>query len=398
MFSSSLRVMVLLMGVALVGVDASGDGIAGTGIRFHSIVIDGVHYETDHAVVRSNGAPTTLDQLQVGHRVYAVVDSTTMQATEIDQFDAVVGRIDNVVVVDETLNEYELEVMGQVVRTRIETVMHVDDGFKFDSGKWVKINGVRLGDDAILATSLEAPKDKDPILMGIVGSVDDWGFEISGVRVETPYHFEYVQEGWLVPGAAVQISGGKFKHGVLEGEAVIRVPDELVTLEEPGGLESAQSWVEGKVEWIDPEARMMTVNGFEMEITGGALMLDKRDEVRTFDVDLLYAADDVEVVVQRRSGRLAAVKVVRIKKSKKRLRAPVDSWDDLETSATLLGSHVPLEEIKDLKFRGKKLKFEDARGSLDAGDALLLEWNSKGKLKKLTVVSESERWRRFRKD
>lgn len=384
----------LLFMAAVLGVgSANGDGIGGSGFvhgsvaQFRSIVVGGVHYQTENALVWLNGTPGDLSQIEVGHQVLALVNFATLEALEVHQYDAVTGKIEQIDVWDETLAQIHMRVLEQDVILDIETVFHVDPS-KLKKDKHVTINGLRDASGVIRATSVEETQDKHELLIaGLVEDLDYDEFEIGDVKITSPYLAEYISEGWLYEGAAVSVRGVDYKSGVLEASSISAIPIEVVVLGYSRGYSEIR--VDGEIDSYDPTTARMTVNGIALLISDRAVMHDLRDHVRWFGLHDLYPSDVVSLAATRDGGELKVSKLVRLKKAESLIRAPLDARDEHDATLRVLGKRIDgWEDADETEFAGEKVEDEELLDLLQTNDGIEFHWKKDGKLKRLAAVPD----------
>lgn len=189
-----LPAFLLSLAVSACGGGSSGDGggtvitpppsngIVRTGMAlgpissFGSVIVNGIHYETDDATITVDGEPATQDDLRVGQVVRIVAEledgATTGAASAVSFDDNVEGPIASLDVAAGTL-----VVLGQTVR--------VGPGTSFDEsiqprsiegltvGDFVEVSGLVMADGSIDATRIELDADGGEFeVHGVVASLD----------------------------------------------------------------------------------------------------------------------------------------------------------------------------------------------------------------------------------
>lgn len=154
---------------------------------FGSVVVNGVHYESDSASVTLEGQPGTVGQLKVGEVVHidATVDSQgKAHATSIDQERLIQGPVQAV-----DLAGGKLTIAGQVIR--------VDNGTSFDRsipggslagiaiGDWIEVHGHASATGEALATRVEkADSGENEIeITGPVTAIDSAAHRLTVGRI-----------------------------------------------------------------------------------------------------------------------------------------------------------------------------------------------------------------------
>ncbi len=158
------------------------NGIVRTGMvlgpitSFGSVVVNGIHYETDDAVITVNGEPATQADLRVGQVVRVVAEledgEVTGTASKVSFDDNVEGPIASLDVAAGVL-----VVLGQTVRVGPNTSF--DDSIQPRSleglsvGDFVEVSGLPMADGSIDATRIELDADGDELeVHGIVSGLD----------------------------------------------------------------------------------------------------------------------------------------------------------------------------------------------------------------------------------
>jgi hypothetical protein len=158
--------------------------------NFGSVVVNGVHYETNNAAFTINGIVGVQDDLSVGDIVLIVGtindDGVTGTADEVIFDDSVTGPVQSI---DLVLNQ--LVVLGQTVLVRPDTSF--DDSFSPASlsgasiGQIVEVSGQFDANGDILATRIEPkPAGTDYEVHGTVSDLDGASstFALSGLTVD----------------------------------------------------------------------------------------------------------------------------------------------------------------------------------------------------------------------
>lgn len=383
------------------------DGIGGSGMvsgrvsQFHSIVVNGVHYETTNSVVQVNGEMAELSQIKVGQLVMALVDYETLEALEIDQFDTVTGPIQAVEVWDEGLAQMHLRVLEQDVIVDIETVFHLEDPLGLKTGNAVTIGGLRDEEGFIRASVIEQAQDKHDLLVsGLADHVAPDSFRIGDLRITSPYLAEYIEAGWLYEGASVLVHGETYEDEELVAATVMPIPVEMVVAGIDPGY--AEIRIDGPIHEYDPETGAMSVNGIDLTVTEKAVFHDLRDFIRWFGMHDIYPSDVVSVVAKRGSTGLNVTKLVRLKKAKTFIRAPLESQDlQAESLRVLQASIDDWTQASEIRFAGEKVKDDELPDLVRARDGVEVEWKNDGKIKHFNAVprcSTSNAWWRYSAD
>jgi len=166
-----------------------GTGIIGTITGFGSIFVNGyeVEYQAD-LPISLKGQTVTPDALRVGQvvAIEATGEGERLTARNISVRHEVAGPIEWV-----DRDAGRAGVLGQTVEIPNEVI--VDDASRTISiddlkvGDRIDVSGLRRGDGVIAASRVDKVRQDSPALIrGTVSAVDDKGFVVNGVRVESP--------------------------------------------------------------------------------------------------------------------------------------------------------------------------------------------------------------------
>jgi hypothetical protein len=238
------------------GIDRTGEprfGFAfGTVTGFGSIIVNGVHYETDSSTFDIDDSPGSQDDLSVGDVVLVEATqasgSTTWNATSVTFDDNVEGPISSI---DPTTNSFVA--LGQTVIVNANTSF--DDGFANPSldglviGDIVEVTGFVNANGAIVATRIEPkPASTQFEVTGIVSAHNSGAMTVMINALVVDYSSAVsirdfpggvINDGDLVeikgtafdaPSTTLTASDVGFKGGQIQGDAGARVEIEgLVT-------------------------------------------------------------------------------------------------------------------------------------------------------------------------
>lgn len=202
------------------------NGIVRTGMvlgpisSFGSVVVNGIHYDTDDAVITIDGAPATQDDLRVGQVVRIVAEledgKTTGTASSVDFEDNVEGPIASI-----DLAAGRFVVLGQTVQVGADTSF--DDDISPRSleglavGDFVEVSGLVTADGSIDATRIEKQAaGGDFEVKGAVANLDtgDQTFEINGLVVDySGAQLDDFPAGGIANGQAVEAKGTALDGG-----------------------------------------------------------------------------------------------------------------------------------------------------------------------------------------
>ena len=201
-------------------------GIGRTGIAqgpistFGSIVVNGVHYDTNSATFTINGAPGSQDDLRVGQivTVSGSIDDNGVDgdADEVEFDDNVTGPIESI---DPVTGQ--LVVLGQTILISPETSFDDSispasiDGLVVDD--IIEISGLVDASGRITATRIESKAGTTELeVRGIVGNLDTTGlrFDINGLTVDySSATLENFSGGTITGGDLVEAKGTSFGAG-----------------------------------------------------------------------------------------------------------------------------------------------------------------------------------------
>ncbi len=322
------------------------NGIVRTGMvlgpiaSFGSVVVNGVHYETDAATITVDGLPATQADLRVGQVVSIVAEledgETTGTASSVRFDDNVEGPIASI---DPAAGL--IVVLGQTIR--IGAATSFDDSIQPRSldglavGDFVEVSGLPRADGSIDATRIELnAAGSEMEVHGIVSALDSANLRFSLNALVVDYSAAQLDDfpgGQIADGQAVEAKGTTLDgSGALvatrvefKGSAVTGAEDDFAEIE--GYITRFASAQDFDV------AGLCVTTGAATTFEGGTtadLGLDVKVEVEgLFDGDGCLAARKVDI----RLG--AAVRVT----------ALVDSIDAANDSLVLLGIAVDIDTL-----------------------------------------------------
>ena len=429
-----------------------GDGMSGTGHvqRFLSVVINGVHYDTAAADVRLNGVSGTESDLRVGHQVVVETDGDTDVAVVVNQYDAVRGVVESIVVGDTTLQRAEITLMGQRVTTDIDTIFHGAAVDTVAAGDVVAIGGVRDSTGAVRATVLEVlPVLSEHIVSGQVSAVGADSFSIGGLTIYSPHVSTYAAEGWLAEGEMVMAKGAYdgvdlfaedvfaitqtatqpdtvfidrvieqrdglvyvdgtrllldpavvFVNGTnadLVADAHVEVTGELM----PDGnlmatriefVKAAVIRVDGEIEDIDSLAGTLTIGGIQAQWDEDIIMLDRRDGDRHFSPEDVYVSDAVSATLEQTEDGYRVKSMIRHPSVRRLLRGPVQDRSWWYNRVRTAGSDIDdLEDADEHVLNGAHVSLSQLLWDLRAGDDVEISWDDEGRVEKVEGYSDDD--------
>lgn len=322
------------------------NGIVRTGMvlgpisSFGSVVVNGIHYDTDDAVITIDGAPGTEADLRVGQVVRIVAEledgETTGTASSVDFDDNVEGPIASI-----DLAAGRFVVLGQTVQVSADTSFDDDitprslEGLAV--GDFVEVSGLVTADGSIDATRIERSAASGELeVRGIVANLDtvNHRFEINGLVVDySGAQLDDFPAGGIADGQAVEAKGDTTGAGgeliatrvEFEGSAVTGEEDDFAEVE--GYISRFASATD-----FDVAGVTVTTNS-STEFDGGSaadLALNAKVEVEgVFDAD----------------GRLVATKVDFRGGNDVRVVGFVDAVDAANDSITVLGIPVDTDTL-----------------------------------------------------
>jgi hypothetical protein len=327
------------------GIDRGGiqGGAIGSVSGFGSVIVNGVHYETDGAVINVNGALATEGHLRVGYVVViqasTSADGSSALATTIDFRHDVIGPLS---AVDSVQNR--ATVLGQIIKLNNATVFgpgiepESADGLALlPASQILRISGFPGADGEILATRVElGPIGAKLEIVGVIENLDTAAkvFDIGGLVVN--YGGAMLED---FPGG-VPVAGDRIEaSGSLLGMAGELVATELKLKEFGSDFdEDDEVEVEGLVDALI-SASSFSVSGIPVmttastEYSGGdasMLGLNVRIEVEgVFDSDGVLVADAIEF---RPEGEL-------------RVEAPAGAVDAVAGTLEILGISVQTSSL-----------------------------------------------------
>ncbi|HET8692740.1 MAG TPA: DUF5666 domain-containing protein [Steroidobacteraceae bacterium] len=289
------------------------DGIVRTGMAvgpiasFGSVVVNGIHYETDDAVITIDGEPATQDDLRVGQVVRIVAEledgETTGTASSVDFDDNVEGPIASI-----DLAAGSFVVLGQTVLVGASTSF--DDDISPRSleglapGDFVEVSGLVRADGSIDATRIERNAGGGELeVHGVVSSLDtaNQRFNLNDLVVDySAAQLDDFPAGGIADGQPVEAKGTALDgNGALVATEVEFEGSTLVTGDEDdfgefeGFITRFVSATDFDVAGVPVTTNASTV--FE-DGTAADLALNVKVEVEgVFDAEGRLVADEVDI-------------------------------------------------------------------------------------------------------
>ncbi len=210
-------------GGGIAGIDGSGSKVAvsetGAINGFGSVIVNGVHYDTDNAEIYIRGERAEEQELNVGDFVVVIGHKNADGESIADQVyyqPLVTGLI-------EAINQAQgtISVLGQTIILQDDTTFSEDviprniEGLRV--GQSVSVSGVSDDNQYIRATRLELTSTQKLDLFGKIDSVSDYGrtYKVNGITVdlsEIPDHSNHSAGDW------VAVRGDEFSNGVFHAD------------------------------------------------------------------------------------------------------------------------------------------------------------------------------------
>lgn len=452
----------ILMLLTLTGIvstsEVAADGIGGSGItsaptqRFGSIVIDGIHYETDQAQIRINGEPAHEHDLKVGYRVLIGGDLNTAVAETVDYFDSVAGPLESVSIDDQVMGEATLMVMGQRVVTDAQTWLHDIELNALTVGQHLVVSGSNLPDGTIKADALVAMSRHQQVVTGVVANSDDGTFNIGALVIDasnveaegnnpagedvrdgdrlhvvgyyqgngalhaTRLYAAFKSDGsakparvqgplshdgqrWILEGFPLEISD---QTSYLTGKSEDLEPGVQVsvrgTLTADGILRALEMEVErdalsqmaGAITAVDKYTGTVMINDIQVKVGEQLSMLDSRDGYRWFAPEDLAAYDNVKLVVVQRGGEVVAKRVLRKHTLRHSVRSRVENagWS-FTGIRSLTRRFDDLVDAREARINGLQIPSWMIKYYVQDGDDLHVEWDDDGAIDRVSIITRT---------
>ena len=426
---------------------AIADGISGSGVvkYFHSVVIDGVHYQTDKAIIRINGEPAMEADLKVGYHVSYRADGDTLEAWSMDYYDTVAGPVESVQIIDADMQIAKIRVLGQTVQTDADTWLHGVTLEGLREGMPVAISAEWLPNGKLIASAVDATRRATNVLSGPIRKVEDSEFQIGGVEVDaaniglTVNGTALVEGDWvhalgfydgeklhadrlqrmadrsikalpITTEGAIRRENGRWKlrdmvlaitDEVPEDEARllpgIRAtisgvlnPDGTLRAEQVRPDASRRYRLDGVIESVQGNGASLTIDGREITMDDRTSLRDDRDGYRWLGPEDLGAYDAVSLIVEEVDGVLRARKVTRTAELKSLIRARVTAMHWWRGPELLKKRQATAFDARSARYHGKRVSPWRLRFLLKTGDEMTLRYDSRGQVVSAEVVAESE--------
>lgn len=364
--------------IAAWGHEVSADGIGGSGVvrYFGSVVIDGVHYQTEDAVIRINGRPAAEAGLKVGYHVSFRADADTLAAWSVDYYDTVAGVLESVHILDAELQQAALMVMGQRVEVDADTWLHGVTLDTLEPGMFLAVSADRTPDGKLLATSVDSVVRPENVLSGPIDAIRGTSIRMGDITIDaaliglSPNGVTLAAGEWIHALGSYEADGTLYATrlvrqadrnlrsmpALLEGalrrdagrwwirEHALTIPDDVAarllpglrasvsgTLASTGQLFARDIWtdqrrfyrLDGLIEALDPATSTLTVGGTRVLLDRRTSFRDDRDGYRWLGPDSLGVHDAVSLIVEETDAGVRARKVTRIGTVSRLLRAEV---------------------------------------------------------------------------
>lgn len=305
---------------------------------FGSVIINGVHYETDSATVRIEGKPASVMDLKVGEVIRLVAEKDSQgvsHATTIDEDHLIQGAVEAVDPVAGTLT-----IAGQLIRVDADTSF--DDSIPTHSlagiavGDRIEVHGFVMADGTARATRIEkaSATDTEVEATGAIDSLDTVAMRFVVGTLTVDYSTATLDgfgSAGIAAGEIVEVKGTAFlADGALKADRVSLEDGE--TEAKSGDESEMEGFVTRFTSATDfaVDGQQVTTNGNTQFVngTGADLALNVKLEVEgTFDAN----------------GTLVADKIVFEHEASVRLSAKVDAVDATAGTVTVLGLTVAVD-------------------------------------------------------
>jgi hypothetical protein len=374
--TSHNRVCAILTALLLAGCGGGSDGsVAGidrTGgpatasygvvTGFGSVIVNGVHFDTSHAVIDVDGRIGAQSDLAVGDVVLVkgslAAGATSGTADTVTFDDNVEGPI---AVIDAAAGT--LIVLGQTVRVDADTSF--DDSISPPSlaglavGDVVEVTGLVASDGSIGATRLDRkPVGGEIELTGIVANHDAATKRFSINAQVVDYSAAQLQDfpsGSIANGQRVEVKAAKLTAGVLDATRVELKPDDLAGA--AGDRREIEGFVSRFVSATDFDvAGVRVTTNAQTAFTGGVA----GDLGLNVKVEVEGALDS--------AGTLVATKVDIRRAAAVRIAAQVDSVNAAAGTFVILGITVKVDALTRIEDKSSQQLRPFALTNLNTGD------------------------------
>ncbi len=427
---------------ATTGLHAIADGISGSGVvkYFHSVVIDGVHYQTDKAIIRINGEPAMEADLKVGYHVSYRADGETLEAWSMDYYDTVAGVIESVRIIDPDMQVARIRVLGQRVETDADTWLH---GVTLDSlqvGMPVAISAEWLPNGKLIASSVDAIDRGANVLSGPISMVGDHvisvggvtvdvsniGLEVNGVALEagewvhvlgfydgTTLHAERLSrmadrglsalpttmEGalrrengrWKLRDVVLSVADqAQLRPGLRATVSGMLNPDGILDADNVRTEQRRRYRLDGVIESIQGNGTSLTIGGRKVLMDERTSLRDDRDGYRWLGPEDLGTYDAVSLIVEEVGGELRARKVIRAANLQAVVRARVTDMHWWRGPKLLKKRQAAAFNARAARYDGRRVPAWRLRFLLKAGDEMTLRYDAEGRVASAEVTSEAK--------
>jgi len=353
------------------GIDRGGVAF-GEITGFGSIIVGGVRYDTDDAVITLDGSPATQAQLKVGDvaTIVGAIDDDTgeLAAQRVIVDEVLEARVETIDLAAGTFTA-----LGQSVRITANTLF--DDDFSPRSlegvaiGDFLEVNGFIDADGRIVATRIERETDEDDFeVVGFISGLDTAArsFEINDLRVD--YSAASLDDdfppGGPADGDLVEVEGDFFESGTL-------IADELEYRGNPARLacddfgdDDCDVEIEGFITRVD-SASSSALNGIPVTVSSATQFEDG-----SAANIVVNARVEVEGVLDANGVLLAESIEFEDDNAPIEIEAPVQSVDLQSGVITLLGIRVLLDDRTRFDDFSSTVTFPFGPGDISAGDYL----------------------------
>ena len=282
------------------GLGGSG-GLIGGVAGFGSIFVNDLEMNTDGAAIFIEGAAGTESQLQEGHQVVVTGDLGTLTAHEVYYRANLKGPVSTVTIIDASIGQAELTVLGQTVRVNGATRYNGVTLEAIIVNDLLEVSGVIDSDGEVVASYLELKSAlAEYKAIGLIANLNAATFDLGGLSVDhtgavlVDFPDQMLEENQLVE---VRFLSGAFTP------PAAAVADKIELLPVPVISEGAEVEVEGFITQI-ASATEFSVSGLPVRITpttlfeagdAGGLAVNVKIEVEgVADAAGVIVADEVE--------------------------------------------------------------------------------------------------------
>lgn len=310
---------------------------------FGSVIVNGVHYDTDTAEVTIDGEPATEDELDVGMVVEVDGEKTDKEgarANRIRFFSKVAGQVETV-----NSDAQTLTVMGKTVLidgdTKLDDTIDAVTLAPLAQGVVVRVSGRTNADGQIVATRIDIRQEQtnnQQRLSGIVSSLntsDGNTFSLEGKNID--FASANLVGGELTDGVRALVRG-EMLEGVLVASKVV-----VITQKERPVNNDKDSQPKKRVEI---KGKLVKKEGKEhLEINGRPVKDIDKEDIKNGNIDDIKAGEMVTI-----KGDINADGSINVDSVKRELAATLRMMGNVEEVDTQAG---------EITVNGKKYRLQD---------------------------------------